>query len=282
MDPLKEAKIIELNALKNTTDYLSGAYKSRFKGRGLSFSEIRKYSYGDDVRSIDWNVTARHREPYIKLLEEERQMDMILLLDMSNSNLLGDKGQSMNYYMATIAASLGLSALRNSDKVAAVYFANGIVDYIPPFKSKAFIRKIIVNILSPLSIQKSSDISESLEFIKKTHRKKSLIFILSDFLFSINPKTIKALSSKHQVYAIALNNKLDFNFPSFGFLPLKDAENDSYSWTNTSGLFSKLLKDQVEYYHQQLEDCFTKQGAKTIYLTNGDNFAAKIAQAMYQ
>ncbi|MDE7150340.1 MAG: DUF58 domain-containing protein, partial [Bacteroidales bacterium] len=225
-DLLKKVRKIEIKTKDLSNQIFSGQYHSTFKGRGMAFSEVREYGFGDDVRFIDWNVTARFHKPYVKVFEEERELTVMLLIDVSASNEFGSIGQSKRLAMTEIAAILAFSAISNNDKVGLLFFSSEVEKYIPPQKGRQHILRIIRELLEFQPRHKGTNISEALRYFRNVHKRKCTVFLLSDFL-DTHPyeDALKIVSKGHDLSAIRLYDPLETDLPDVGLLRVTDTEN---------------------------------------------------------
>ncbi|RZJ45677.1 MAG: DUF58 domain-containing protein, partial [Chryseobacterium sp.] len=233
-DIIKKVKQIEIRTRKKTEASLMGQYHSAFKGQGMTFSEVRPYQFGDEIRRIDWNKTARFREPFVKVMEEERELTMMILVDISASMDYGTKTQLKREYVAEIAASLGFSAAGNNDKVGLILFADKVYKVIPPQKGRKHILSIISNILTADYIPAVSKIDKALEYMMGIFKRKSLVFLLSDFGDDYDSKMLRVASKKHQLLGMRIFDEKDNEIPDVGYTLFHDAETGKEIWVNTS------------------------------------------------
>jgi uncharacterized protein (DUF58 family) len=231
---LKKVRHIEIKTKGLSKHIFAGEYHSAFKGRGMTFSEVREYQYGDDVRRIDWNVTARYDKPYIKTFEEERELTVILLIDVSASGQFGTRKMFKNDLIAELAAVLSFSAGLNNDKVGVLFFSDQIEKFIPPNKGKKHILRIIREILSVTPKSKKTDISEALKYLINVVKKRSTTFIISDFFDSGFEKALQIASYKHDMIALQIYDRMEYELPNLGLIKLQDSESGNSYWLNTS------------------------------------------------
>ena len=270
---LKKVRKIEIKTRKLSNNIFGGEYHSAFKGRGMTFSEVRKYQYGDDVRTIDWNVTARYREPYVKVFEEERELTLMLLVDISGSSNFGTRTKLKNEILTEIAATLAFSALNNNDKVGLVLFSNKIELFIPPKKGKIHILRIIRELLNYESTSLKTNISKALEFLSQVQKKKAIIFILSDFIDSDYSKSVQLLSKKHDLTGVRIFDLFEKELQKSGLLFVNDAETGRKLWINSS---SKKVRESYNLSFRKNADyfknSFSKNGAGAIALSTDDEY----------
>ena len=231
---LKKVRKIEIKTRRLSNHIFSGEYQSHFKGRGMTFSEVRKYQYGDDIRDIDWNVTAKLNEPHIKIFEEERELTMILLVDVSKSESFGTRVQQKRDLITELCAVLAFSAIQNNDKVGVVFFTNQIELFIPPKKGKSHILRIIRELIEFKPKGKGTNISEAFKFLSSVIKKRSIVFTLSDFQDHDYDKNLKIASSKHDLTALRIYDPAEEQLPNIGWVQLQNPETGSTDWVDTS------------------------------------------------
>lgn len=274
---LKKVRKIEIKTKKLSDHIFSGEYHSSFKGRGMTFSEVRQYQYGDDVRAIDWNVTARYNEPYIKVFEEERELTMMLLVDISGSELFGTTQQFKRDTVTEIAATLAFSAIQNNDKVGLMLFSDEIELFIPPKKGKSHVLRIIRELIEFKAKSNKTDIGNALKYLSNVMKKKAIVFVLSDFMDDAYDQTLKIVGNKHDVTGIRVFDKHDEELPNLGMLPVKDAESDKVFLVNT---MSKKVRVQYKANYLRSVDfykkSFSRSGAGTISTRVDESYVKKL------
>ena len=254
-DLLKKVRKIEIRTKALSHQIFAGEYHSAFKGRGMTFSEVREYQYGDDVRNMDWNVTARMRSPYIKVFEEEREMTVVLLIDISRSGLFGTAGQNKRDMIAEIAAVLSFSAIINNDKVGAMFFSDRVEKFIPPKKGRSHLLHIIREILEFQPEHNGTDIGEALRFLTNALKKRCTAFLLSDLIDvdgDGNPNyedALKVAVNRHDLSVIEVHDPRERTLPDVGFVHVKDSETMSAAWIDTS---SKKMRSAYEKWFAEL------------------------------
>ena len=254
-DLLKKVRKIEIRTKALSHQIFAGEYHSAFKGRGMTFSEVREYQYGDDVRNMDWNVTARMRSPYIKVFEEEREMTVVLLIDISRSGLFGTAGQNKRDMIAEIAAVLSFSAIINNDKVGAMFFSDRVEKFIPPKKGRSHLLHIIREILEFQPEHNGTDIGEALRFLTNALKKRCTAFLLSDLIDvdgDGNPNyedALKVAVNRHDLSVIEVHDPRERTLPDVGFVHVKDSETMSAAWIDTS---SKKMRSAYEKWFSDL------------------------------
>lgn len=222
---LRKIRKIEIKANRLSQNIFSGAYRSAFKGRGMSFSEVREYRIGDDVRDIDWNVTARYAKPFIKVYEEERELTMLLLVDVSKSGLFGTSGRTKRQLIAEIAGTLAFSTITNNDKVGVIFYSNKVEKFIPPGKGRKHVLHILDEILTLEAEEPGTDLSEALVFANNVQKKRATVFVLSDFIDESGyDRTLSIVRRKHDVMAMQVYDEHEATLPSVGLLTVRDAE----------------------------------------------------------
>lgn len=262
---LKKVRKIEIKTRRLSNHIFSGEYHSSFKGRGMTFSEVRQYQYGDDVRAIDWNVTARYNEPYIKVFEEERELTMMLLVDISGSEMFGTTQQFKRDTITEIGATLAFSATQNNDKVGLLLFSDEIELFIPPKKGKSHVLRIIRELIEFKGQSNKTDIGNALKYLSNVMKKRAIVFVLSDFMDNGYDQTLKIVGNKHDVTGIRVFDKHDETIPNLGMLPIKDAETGRTVLVNT--MSKKVRNNYAANYLRSVdfyEKSFSRSGAGTI------------------
>ncbi|AZI69712.1 DUF58 domain-containing protein [Cloacibacterium normanense] len=264
-DIVKKVKQIEIRTRKRTENTLMGQYHSAFKGQGMAFAEVRPYQFGDDIRRIDWNKTARFKEPYVKVMEEERELTMMILVDISASMNYGTKIQLKRELVAEISASLGFSAAGNNDKVGLILFADKVYKVIPPQKGRKHILAIISTILTADYVQAETNIDAALEYMMHVFKKKSLAFLFSDFADEFDEKLLKIASKKHQLLGLRVFDEKDNEIPDVGYAFFRDIETGKQIWVNTSNQrwrynYAEAQKQKIRH----LREVFEKSSASFV------------------
>ncbi len=248
---LKKVRRIEIKTKALSQNIFAGEYHSAFKGRGMTFSEVREYHYGDDVRDIDWNVTARHNRPYVKVYEEERELTVLLMVDVSGSNDYGAMGMPKREMMAEVAGTLAFSAIQNNDKVGIIFFSDKIEKFIPPKKGRKHILLILRELLSFSPEGSGTDLASALEFLTEALKKRCTTFVISDFIDDHDYERPLAIAShKHDVMAIQVYDKREQKLPDVGLMRVHDAETGAERWVNTSSRRVRQAHDRWWYEHQ--------------------------------
>ena len=285
-DKRKKLRRIEIKTRKLSNQIFSGTYHSAFKGRGISFSEVREYQYGDDVRAIDWNVTARNRKPFIKVFEEERELTVMLLIDVSQSSFFGTQNEFKNHIIAEICGVIAFSAITNNDKVGVLFFSDTIEKFIPPKKGKTHILRIISEIYDFHPQHTGTNIVEALRYFNNMVKKKSIAFLVSDFL---NPnseaesfkkdfkKSLSVVGKKHDLIGLHIYDEREAIMPDIGLTKLIDSETGKEFWIDTSD--KKLRERYAKTFHENVrstKDLFGKGGAQLESIKTEDNYAISL------
>lgn len=274
---LKKVRKIEIKTRRLSDHLFGGEYHSTFKGRGMTFSEVRQYQFGDDVRAIDWNVTARYNEPFVKVFEEERELTMMLLVDVSGSELFGTTNQFKKEVVTEISATLAFSAMQNNDKVGLILFSDEVELFIPPKKGKSHVLRIIRELLEFEPKSNKTDISEALKFLTNVMKKKSIVFVLSDFISDSYADTLKIVGNKHDVTGIRVYDEKEEYIPNLGVIQVQDAEDGSVQLVNTSSkevrhLYWRYHMERVDYFN----NAFTKSGSGIISCRVDESYVKKL------
>ena len=260
-DLIKKVRKIEIKTRGLSKQLFSGDYNSAFKGRGMSFSEVRDYTYGDDVRNIDWNVTARTGSPHVKIFEEERELTVMLLIDVSRSQNFGTGLQLKKDIIAELAAVVAFSALNNNDKVGAIFFSDDVEVYLPPKKGKQNILRIIREIIQLEPKAKKTSVGKALEFLNSVQRKKSIAFLLSDFISEEFDIPLKIASKRHDLIAFNVFDQRERSLVDVGLLHVVDLESDGIKLLDTSSIKMRALYEQMwNDHHEHLSKTMKKYG----------------------
>ncbi len=247
---LKKVRKIEIKTRGLSQNIFAGEYHTAFKGRGMTFAEVREYQYGDDIRDIDWNVTARHNHPYIKVYEEERELTVMLLVDVSNSRTFGAVGMEKREMIAEVAATIAFSAIQNNDKIGVIFFSDKIEKFIPPKKGKKHILFIIRELLDFKPENKGTDIATVLRYFTDALKKRCTTFLISDFIDGHDySKALSVASNKHDVIGIQIYDKRDTQLPDVGFMRVMDLETGTDRWINTSS--GKVRKAYNKWWYER-------------------------------
>ena len=249
---LKKVRKIEIKTRGLSQNIFAGEYHTAFKGRGMTFAEVREYQYGDDVRDIDWNVTARHHRPYVKVYEEERELTVMLLIDVSGSRLFGAVGDVKREIIAEVAATIAFSAILNNDKIGVIFFSDRIEKFIPPKKGKKHILFIISQLLNFEPENRGTDIGLVLGYFTDALKKRCTTFLISDFIEDVNYRQpLSIAANKHDVIAIQIYDRRDSQLPDVGLMRLRDLESGRESWVDTSSKRVRKAYDVAWYERQQ-------------------------------
>lgn len=274
---LKKVRKIEIKTRRLSDHIFSGEYHSSFKGRGMTFSEVRQYQFGDDIRSIDWNVTARYNEPFIKVFEEERELTMMLMVDISGSESFGTQQQFKKDILTEISATLAFSAIQNNDKVGLLLFSDEIELFIPPKKGKTHVLRIIRELIEFEPKSRKTDLSFALRYLSNVMKKKAIVFILSDFMDKGYDNALKIVGKKHDVTGIRVYDKFETELPKLGMVPMRDVENGNIILVNTN---SKTVRRNYRANYLQtvdyFEDSFTKSGSGVINTRIDESYVKKL------
>ncbi|MGQ1947157.1 DUF58 domain-containing protein [Geofilum sp. OHC36d9] len=272
-DILKRVRQIEIKTRGLSNNIFAGEYHSAFKGRGMMFSEVREYNYGDDIRNIDWNVTARFHHPYIKVFEEEREMTVMLLIDVSGSREFGTTWNFKKNIITEMAAVLAFSAIQNNDKAGVIFFSDRIEKFIPPKKGRKHILHIIRELISFVPDNRETNISEVLRYLTGAIKKKCTTFLISDFLDDNFEQALKIANQKHDMVALRVYDPREQELPDVGFIQFKDAETGETKWVNTS---RKKNRDSYNKWWRNNEmlinNIFTKCGVDNVAVRTDDDY----------
>ncbi|WP_088339849.1 DUF58 domain-containing protein [Robiginitalea sediminis] len=252
---LKKVRKIEIKTRRLSDHIFGGEYHSTFKGRGMTFSEVRQYQYGDDVRAIDWNVTARYNEPFVKVFEEERELTMMLLVDVSGSEFFGTVEQFKREVLTEISATLAFSALQNNDKVGLILFSDEVELFIPPKKGKSHVLRIIRELLEFEPKSHKTDLSEALKYLSNVMKKKAIVFVLSDFMAADYEHTLRITGKKHDLTGIRVYDPVEAEIPNLGLVRMQDAETGQMRMVNTQSRalrqrYADHYRERIRYYHE--------------------------------
>ena len=278
---LKKVRELEIKSKKLTTDLFTGEYHSAFKGRGMSFREVREYSPGDDIRFIDWNVSARFGHPFSKVFEEERELTVMIIVDVSASSLFGTTNASKKDISTEIAAVLAFSAVNNTDKVGLILYSDKIEKYVPPKKGKQHALYIVRELLSIESNKKRTQLSSALKLFNNTTKQKSIAFILSDFIDANYQQALRVAGNKHDIIGLKLYDKMNMQLPAVGMLRIEDAETGEEKWVDTN---SRLVQNEYQKEFFKLadyaKDVFKKAGADLLHIRTDEDYV-KVLQKFF-
>ncbi len=276
-DLLKRVRQIEIKTRGLSRNIFAGEYHSAFKGRGMTFSEVREYQYGDDIRNIDWNVTARYNHPYVKLFEEERELTVMLMIDVSGSREFGTQSKLKKNLITEIAAVLAFSAIHNNDKIGVIFFSDIIEKFIPPKKGKKHILHIIRELIDFKPEHRNTGISNALRYLTNAIKKRCTTFVISDFIDEDFENALMIANKKHDVVALKIYDKREQELPSIGIIRVKDAETGTYSWVNTSS--RKVRKNYADWWHnqhQKAQEIFRKSGVDVAEIATDEDYVRSL------
>lgn len=279
-DLIKKVRKIEIKTRGLSKNIFAGEYHSAFKGRGMTFSEVRDYQYGDDIRNIDWNVTARFNHPFIKIYEEERELTVMLLVDVSNSRVFGTQSQLKKNLITEIAAVLSFSAIQNNDKIGVILFSDRVEKFIPPQKGRTHILRIIRELIEFTPEHKETNISEALRYLTNAIKKRCTAFIISDFMDENNQtgrprfdEAIRIANRKHDVIGLKIYDVREKMLPPVGLIRMRDAETGDYAWVDTS---SSKLRNQYASWYKTMEtnvnNILMKAGVDYVSIATGQDY----------
>ncbi|RAR71316.1 DUF58 domain-containing protein [Flavobacterium aciduliphilum] len=277
-DLLKKVRKIEIKTRRLSDHIFSGEYHTSFKGRGMTFSEVRQYQFGDDIRAIDWNVTARYNEPYVKVFEEERELTMMLMVDVSGSERFGTKNQLKSEMVTEIAATMAFSATQNNDKIGLILFSDEIELYIPPKKGKSHVLRIIRELIEFQPKSRKTDLTQALKFLSATQKKKAIVFLISDFMVAEDyEKTLKIAGKKHDITGIRVYDIREEKMPNIGMVEMEDAESGEILVVDTSSKsvrmnYEKNYQEKVTYF----KDIFSKCGSGIVNTRVDESYVTKL------
>ncbi len=281
---LKKVRHIEIKARGLSQNIFAGQYHSAFKGRGMAFSEVREYQYGDDLRDIDWNVTARYNRPYVKIFEEERELTVMLLIDVSNSLTFGTSTMTKRDMIAEIAATLAFSAIQNNDKIGVIFFSDEVEKFIPPKKGRKHILFIIREILSFEPKSMGTDIDMALRYMTNAIKKRCTSFLLSDFIDQNDYKqALRIANRKHDIVAIQVYDKMSTRLLPVGLMKVHDPETEEDVWIDTS---SKPVRDRYRQWwlkrQTEMENAFRQSKVDSVSVSTDDDFVKSLLQLFQQ
>ena len=270
---LKKVRKIEIKARGLTRQIFAGEYHSAFKGRGISFSEVREYQYGDDIRSIDWNVTARFNHPYVKVFEEERELTVMLLVDVSGSGNFGTRGSYKREQITEIAALLAFSAINNNDKIGVIFFSDTVEKFIRPQKGRKHILRIIRELLDFNPQSSKTSLDEALRYLTNALKKRCTAFVISDFMAPEFERSLRIASNKHDLVGLRVSDAMEKELPDVGLLHLTDPEEGDSIWVDTSiRSVREKYAGRWRVQKQKLEDLFKKCGVDYVNIFTGEDY----------
>ncbi|MBC5839441.1 DUF58 domain-containing protein [Flavobacterium muglaense] len=276
-DLLKKVRKIEIKTRRLSDHIFSGEYHTSFKGRGMTFSEVRQYQYGDDIRNIDWNVTARYNEAHVKVFEEERELTMMLMVDISGSESFGSKNQFKKDIVTEIAATMAFSATQNNDKIGLILFSDQIELYIPPKKGRSHVLRIIRELIEFSPQSQKTNIAQALKFLSSTQKKKAIVFMISDFMCEDYEQTLKIAGKKHDITGIRVYDIREQSMPNLGMVPMQDAETGEIQLVDTSSKtvrfnYEKHYNDKLVYF----KETFSKSGSGVVNTRVDESYVTKL------
>lgn len=275
---LKKVRRIEIKTRGLSQELFSGEYHTAFKGRGMSFSEVREYQTGDEIRTIDWNVTARFGHPYVKVFEEERELTVMLLVDVSGSENFGTRKQFKQDMITELCAVIAFSAIQNNDKIGVIFFSDQIELFIPPKKGKSHILHIIRELIEFKPKSTKTDITHALRYFTNAIKKKSIAFVISDFMDNGFKDALRIASGKHDVIALRIYDKRERELPDMGLIKVKDAESGQMAWLDTS---SKEVRNKyyaaVRQREEVMKDAFIRSGVDTVSIATDESYIVPLS-----
>ena len=278
---LQKVRELDIKSKRLTRHLFTGEYHSAFKGRGMSFREVREYAPGDDIRFIDWNVSARFNHPFSKLFEEERELTVLLLVDVSASSLFGTVHARKKDLITEVCAVLAFSAINNHDKVGVVFFSDRIEGYIPPKKGRDHVLFIVRRLLTIEPKHRGTNLSEAIRFFNHAARQKAIVFLLSDFLDANFDDALKVAGKKHDLIGIKVYDRMDMQLPQIGMIEAEDSETGGRYWVDTDDYLVRTNYQQ--YFFEQTEQCksiFQKAGCDLLHLRTDEDYV-KILQRFF-
>jgi uncharacterized protein (DUF58 family) len=270
---LKKVRRIEIKTRGLSKHIFAGEYHSAFKGRGIAFSEVREYQYGDDIRSIDWNVTARFNHPYVKVYEEERELTVMLLMDVSGSGSFGTTSAFKRDFMTEIAAVLSFSAIFNNDKIGVIFFSDKVEKFIPPLKGRKHILRIIRELLDFTPESKRTNLSEPLRYLTNGIKKRCTAFIISDFMVPDFENALRIASNKHDIVALKIYDPVEKSLPDVGMIKISDAESGAEKWIDTSSVMTR--RDYEKWWNDhidELKNIFKRCGVDSSLISSDEDY----------
>lgn len=275
---LKQVKQIEIKTRNVVNEVFSGEYHSAFKGRGMEFAEVREYQVGDDIRSIDWNVTARSGSPFVKVFEEERELTVMLVVDMSGSLLFGSEDKTKQQIAAELAAILAFSAMKNNDKVGLILFTDRIEKFVVPKKGRSHGLRIIREILSFKPEGNTTDIKGALEYLNHTIKRKSIAFLISDFMDEGYEKVLNIVGKKHDLIGVVLQDPRETDIPKSGLIKFKDAETGVLRYIDTSNKnIMRQFRSRIEENNARRKSLFVKSRLDAIEINTAESYVKPLA-----
>lgn len=274
---IKKVRKIEIKTRRLSNHIFSGEYHTSFKGKGMTFSEVRPYQYGDDIRAIDWNVTARYNETHVKVFEEERELTMMLMVDVSGSESFGTKSSFKKDIVTEIAATMAFSATQNNDKIGLMLFSDQIELYIPPKKGRSHVLRIIRELIEFKPASNKTDVGMALKFLSGTQKKKAIVFLISDFMSDNYEQTLKIAAKKHDITGIRVYDIREEKMPNIGMVEMLDSETGNIELINTNSSqvrmnYEKFYAENVKYF----KETFSKSGSGIVNTRVDENYVTKL------
>ncbi len=280
---LKRVRKIEIKTRGLTNHIFAGEYHSAFKGRGMAFSEVREYQYGDDIRSIDWNVTARFNHPYVKIFEEERELTVMLVIDVSGSRDFGTSLRLKKTLIAELAAIIAFSAIQNNDKIGAILFTDKVEKFIPPKKGRQHTLRVIRELIEFEPQNKTTNIAEGLRYLTNAIKKRSIAFAISDFISPDFEDALSIANRKHDLVALRIYDRREAEIPSLGLVQAKDAETGKFTWVDTS---DKFVRDSyLKWWNSRqisLNNMFSKSGVDNVMIRTDEDYVKPLIKLFKQ
>lgn len=272
-DIIKKVRKIEIKTRGLSNQIFTGHYHSAFKGRGMAFSEVREYQYGDDIRNIDWNVTARFNHPYIKIFEEERELTVMLLIDVSGSNEYGSRTQFKEDQMTEIAAVMAFSAINNNDKVGVIFFSDKVEKFIPPKKGRSHILRIIRELIDFSPESQKTDVAEALRYLTNAIKKRCTAFVISDFLDTGFDEALRIAGNKHDVVALRVYDESETSLPNIGLVKIFNKETGKHSWIDTASAQARSNYNEWWRKHSKyLDEVFRRSGTDYASISTNQDY----------
>jgi uncharacterized protein (DUF58 family) len=272
-DLLKKVRKIEIKTRGLSNHIFAGEYHSAFKGRGMAFSEVREYQYGDDIRNIDWNVTARFNHPFIKVFDEERELTVMLVIDVSGSRDFGTSLRLKKTLIAELSAVIAFSAIQNNDKIGAILFTDHVEKFIPPKKGRQHILRLIRELIEFEPQSKNTGVDEGLRFLTNAIKKRSIAFVISDFISPDFQESLKIVNRKHDVVCLRIYDRRETELPSMGLIKVKDAEKGTFVWIDSA---SHSVREKYRQWWEErqtlLTDLFAKNGIDNVLIRTDEDY----------
>ena len=281
---LKKVRQIEIKSRGLSRNIFAGQYHSAFKGRGMAFSEVREYEFGDDIRDIDWNVTARYSKPYVKVFEEERELTVMLLIDVSGSKDFGTQATLKKDMTTEIAATLAFSAIQNNDKIGVIFFSDKIEKFIPPQKGKKHILYIIRELIDFQPVDKKTNIGQVLQYLTNVLKKRCTAFVISDYIDSHNYQHALTIANrKHDIVAIQVFDERETKIPNVGLMKIKDAESGMESWIDTSSLrVRQTYQNWWQHRQTEMQNAFKKSRVDSISIRTDEDYVKALMDLFHK